>query len=103
MKCKDYYGEDNCDQEVWKEDLCIGHYAELLEERIMNLQKHNKQQAEQIERLVRLVKNVHKSKVLLMALDGNTCSKTAIRMITALWNEVKQVYKDYPDLKGTGQ
>ena len=57
-----------------------------------------KQQAEQIERLVNLIKDVHKSKILLMALDGNTGEEHEGEMeaITNLWNRIKQVYRDYP-------
>ena len=40
-KCKLWYGEDDCEEEVWKDDMCIGHYAEHLEAKV-------KQQAEQI-------------------------------------------------------
>ena len=52
----------------------------------------------EIERLVNLIKDVHRSKILLMALDGNTGKEHEGEMeaITNLWNRIKQIYRDYP-------
>ena len=56
----------------------------------------------EIERLVKLIKDFHKSKILLMALDGNTGEEHEGEMeaITNLWNRIKQVYRDYPKVSG---
>ena len=53
----------------------------------------------EIKRLVNLIKDVHKAKILLMALDGNTGEEHNGEMeaITNLWNRIKQVYRDYPE------